>query len=166
MATYPGCTTDGSWLPAATKITSIMNIQKKRCMILTYRLFYTLMLSSVTKRKCRSFLYNMYTFLPLAASEQDAKTACTDENFSSSRTLCPSSKPSSWRTNREKWIFSHENAIKRNSVWSQDDYFHFVTKNAAFRGSRSFYIYSYQTYRKHLCHCLQVYLPLTAALCS
>lgn len=40
--------------------------------------------------------------LPRATSEQAVRTACTVENFSSSMTLCPSSKPSSWDKNRDK----------------------------------------------------------------
>lgn len=43
-----------------------------------------------------------HVILPLAASEQDAKTAGTVENFSSSKTLCISSKPSSWWKGAEK----------------------------------------------------------------
>lgn len=68
-------------------------------MILTYGIFSISLLSTVTKEKMKALVkYNieyLHVILPLAASEQDAKTACTVENFSSKRTLCTSSKPSS-----------------------------------------------------------------------
>lgn len=54
------------------------------------------------------FMKHLRRQSPFAASEQDARTACTVVKLSSSRTLCVSSKPSSLR---KKW-----NKIK-TSMW-------------------------------------------------
>lgn len=79
MVTYPGCTTDGS-CPTAGKQKYICNWKTQEDKNMACFLDYY-------RRNCR--------LLVMISPQQDAWTACTVENFSSSWTLCISSKPSS-----------------------------------------------------------------------
>lgn len=59
---------------------------------------------------------------PFAASEQDARTACTVEKLSSSRILCVSSKPSSlWKNQTSMWAADRlnvsENVLSPTICW-------------------------------------------------